>query len=145
MAMAETVTQSNAQIVTTDITNFFTYRGFSDPLITPTTQEYQVNDTVSIACIFTSEEETLEDSEHLLIYPNPNNGYFNVSIKSKASEKVNINLYNAIGQTVLTKEINLVLGENNIEIESSNLISGFYFLKIDASKFSETKKIIIQR
>ena len=68
------------------------------------------------------------------IYPNPANDL--VYINRTSNTTTTLVLINALGETVLTKE----LSKENETINISNLTSGIYFLKIDGS----TKKIIKQ-
>jgi len=72
-------------------------------------------------------------ADNILLYPNPNNGEFNIS-----GAEGTIEIINAIGQTVYTSELNTA-GENTIKI--SGLASGIYYLKTERSTF--IKKIII--
>jgi hypothetical protein len=54
----------------------------------------------------------------------------------------NINLYNAAGQLVYTKNVNLVNGSEYIEVPSGNLSKGVYFLRIHAGDFKFVKKLL---
>ena len=62
------------------------------------------------------------------IYPNPNNGRFNVLISSDNSNKFNLNITDIVGKTVYSKQ-NLSGTEQTVNI--INLNSGIYFVKID--------------
>ncbi len=80
---------------------------------------------------------------NLKIYPNPNNGTFNVELFSVSGDNVLINLYDIKGRVLFSKSF-----ENNGEIKSNisvnNLNAGIYLLKVlDGNKMA-TKKIIIE-
>ena len=75
------------------------------------------------------------------VYPNPNNGIFNISI-SNSVENQTIEIKNVIGQTVYS-EIARNSSENTIDL--SNLDKGVYTITlISDNGMSSAKKIIIQ-
>ena len=75
------------------------------------------------------------------VYPNPNNGIFNISI-SNSVENQTIEIKNVIGQTVYS-EIASNSSENTIDL--SNLDKGVYTITlISDNGMSSAKKIIIQ-
>ena len=78
------------------------------------------------------------------IYPNPNNGTFNLSIKNSESTDLNVNIQNVLGQSVYSEALNNV-GQLNKQINLSNLDSGIYTVIIsDKNGLSSSEKIIIQ-
>lgn len=84
----------------------------------------------------------LEDQEAntigLDIYPNPNNGNFNV----RSDVDITLNIINNLGQLVDT----LYLSENNKkEITVNNLPNGIYFITGQNNGVKVNKKIIIQK
>ena len=60
--------------------------------------------------------------ESLKVYPNPANGYLTVE-----GEMTSIEVYNAIGQCVVTKAVN----GNSTRINTSALNNGIYFLRVN--------------
>jgi len=54
----------------------------------------------------------------------------------------NINLYNAAGQRIYTKKVNLINGAEYVEVPSQSLAKGVYFLKINAGDFKFVKKLL---
>jgi hypothetical protein len=78
------------------------------------------------------------------IYPNPNNGTFNLSINNNESGNLNLNVQNVLGQSVYAETLNNV-SKLNKQINLSNLESGIYTVTItDVNGLSSTEKIIIQ-
>ena len=78
------------------------------------------------------------------IYPNPNNGTFNLSIKNSESTDLNVNIQNVLGQSVYSEALNNV-SQLNKQINLSNLDSGIYTVIIsDKNGLSSSEKIIIQ-
>lgn len=66
------------------------------------------------------------------VFPNPIGERFYVYIRNVPSGSANINLYNAAGQRVYTRAVNLVNGSEYLEIPSGHLASGVYFLRLEA-------------
>jgi hypothetical protein len=72
------------------------------------------------------------------IYPNPNNGIFNISVGSNNAE---ITVYNMLGSVVY---FNRNLTKHN-QINLSGIESGLYFVKIESNGSSITSKMHINR
>lgn len=77
-------------------------------------------------------------------YPNPFNPVTNIGLKIAERGFVSLKLYDISGREVkqLVNE-DLNAGIYNIDLDASDLPSGIYFYKLQANKFSETKKMII--
>ena len=77
------------------------------------------------------------------VFPNPVKDQFYITLRNMASSTANINLYNAIGQLVYSRNIALINGNEYIEVPSRKLASGTYFLRINADNgFKFEKKLI---
>jgi len=73
------------------------------------------------------------------VYPNPNNGIFNISAVS--NEKQEIEVQNVLGQVVYNQALN----NGNTQIDLSNYDKGVYtILLTNKNGLSSSKKIIIQ-
>ena len=70
-------------------------------------------------------EGVAELGESLKIYPNPTSGVLNIQGEGMTS----IEVYNAIGQCVMTQMVN----GDGVEINTENLNNGIYFLRIHAN------------
>ncbi|MEX1193193.1 MAG: CotH kinase family protein [Brumimicrobium sp.] len=82
---------------------------------------------------------------NLNIYPNPNNGKFRTSFNLESAGRVEVTIINMIGKP--TRLINQFMekGENEIEVNSTNLSSGVYILKVNNRNEAFTKKLIITK
>lgn len=77
------------------------------------------------------------------VFPNPVQDRFYISLRNMASTTANINLYNAAGQLVYSRNIVLINGNEYIEVPSRQLASGTYILRINADNgFKFIKKLI---
>ena len=74
-------------------------------------------------------------------YPNPFNEVINISSSSFSGKKVEVIIYNSLGQNMFTKSYDM--DNDTISIDASNFVTGFYFLKVSVdSKVQVVKKIM---
>jgi hypothetical protein len=78
------------------------------------------------------------------LYPNPTNKITTLAINLIDNSAVNINVYNIVGQTLKTISTNGIAGENNINIDLSNLTAGIYMVNVKVGSSVSTKKLIIE-
>jgi uncharacterized repeat protein (TIGR03803 family) len=83
-------------------------------------------------------DNTKQISGNVTVYPNPNNGKFAVALSSQQNEKSIIEVYNILGEQVLTTSLNNTNSANSIDMSSQS--NGFYLYKI----ITETGNIIGQ-
>lgn len=105
-------------------------------ITTPTAAFNSKNTTVSINDdVFSGINEfTLENL--VTVYPNPANDFINVSFSNNETSKIEI--YNQLGETVLTEKIPVT----GMKLNISHLSSGVYFLRATVGNKSSVKKLI---
>jgi hypothetical protein len=80
------------------------------------------------------------------VYPNPVNGQGTINFKLGKAEKVNITLYNALGQPVQTiADGNYQMGPNSVGVDANSLKPGMYYYTINAGNFVKTMKMNVAR
>jgi len=83
--------------------------------------------------------------ESIVMYPNPFESKFELSIDSESASSVKVELCNIVGQTLYSKIYNVVVGKNIIEVTPDNnnyLLKGIYIIKISKEDNVYIKKII---
>ena len=80
-----------------------------------------------------------------VIYPNPANQSETISFTIIDKNKVNVNVYDVLGNVVstLSQSNDFEKGNNTINVNTSNLSSGIYYISLDVNGAKETKKLII--
>jgi hypothetical protein len=83
------------------------------------------------------------DISDLAIYPNPNNGNFNIQFTSNSSNEINVGVHDMRGREIFTKKYsnNGLFNEN---LQLSNAQSGIYLVTIQDGSSKVTKKIVIE-
>lgn len=94
--------------------------------------------------IFTGIEELVENQ--FKIYPNPCIDHFTLEFNIDTKSEISITIYNKLGQKagILMEKTNQDPGFYQLEFSNPDLDQGIYFIKIESSSFTMTKKIIIQ-
>ncbi|MFA7106951.1 MAG: T9SS type A sorting domain-containing protein, partial [Candidatus Izemoplasmatales bacterium] len=75
------------------------------------------------------------------VYPNPNNGKFNISFDN-INGKVVYQIYDTKGSLIAAE--NIYTDGNTIEEVSLNLIPGVYFVKVVTTNQSYVEKLVIE-
>jgi subtilisin-like proprotein convertase family protein len=80
---------------------------------------------------------------NLAIYPNPNNGNFNIQFTSNSSNEINVGVHDMRGREIFAKKYsnNGLFNEN---LQLSNAQSGIYLVTIQDGSSKVTKKIVIE-
>jgi hypothetical protein len=78
-------------------------------------------------------------------FPNPNNGSFNISIKSELTEDIYMSIYNQIGAVVWQKQLEKLNGKINVFVPLDQAAQGVYQLQVTTSKKVINKKLIINK
>lgn len=85
-----------------------------------------------------------QDLGILKIHPNPSYGWTAVSFRIDQTDNVEIQLISQDGREIrVLRQENINSGEHKLQFDTSNIPSGIYFLKLNTSTFTDTKKSIL--
>ncbi len=90
--------------------------------------------------VLSSESYEISD---LVLYPNPNNGNFNIQFTSTSGNEINVNVHDLRGREIFTKKY-LNTGLFNENLQLNNAQSGIYLVTIQDGSSKVTKKIVIE-
>lgn len=81
------------------------------------------------------------------LYPNPTSNETNLFLNSQLSFPINVQVYSVTGQIVAEpyKEYTIVAGANSLPLNTGNLSSGIYFVKLQYGSKNETIKLVINK
>jgi subtilisin-like proprotein convertase family protein len=87
--------------------------------------------------------DTFTGLDNFTIYPNPNNGNFNINFTSQSSNDVEVTVHDIRGRQVYNKSFNSdsVFNQN---IQLNNVESGIYIVTVKDGDRKENKKIVIE-
>ncbi len=77
------------------------------------------------------------------IFPNPNNGQFNLEITSGIVSRINITICNVLGNTVYSESAVNFNGKLHKNIDLSGLAKGVYRLKVEGDGISNSMSVVI--
>ena len=108
------------------------------------------NDAQSFTIKYNPTLQSVKENSTILtsiseVYPNPSATKAQININSKATTTAVVSISNALGSTVSTKNVDLSLGKNNIQLDSENLPSGIYFATISANNSKIVKKFTVNK
>jgi len=83
------------------------------------------------------------NEETIKIYPNPNNGKFNVHYETEGDELVQLQIIDLSGKIILKEQLTTT-NLNNYQIQISEALKGTYILLLTSSEKELRQKIIIQ-
>jgi hypothetical protein len=104
------------------------------------TQGFQQPEDMSVSI-----QETPTVSGEIMIYPNPTNGNFTLSYVSNENAETTINLYNIVGQVVLSKSVLQTKGLNSVNFDISSFSQGIYMLELTLTSAKGDKKATYQK
>ncbi|WNM19927.1 zinc-dependent metalloprotease [Flavobacterium capsici] len=81
--------------------------------------------------------------QNFSLYPNPNNGNFNISFNSNSTNKINVGVFDIRGRSVFSNDYQNN-GFFNETINLSNIQSGIYLVKVQDGEKQITKKIVVE-
>lgn len=108
-------------------------------------KQIDYNGTFEYSEIVELELEPLE-FELLQNYPNPFNPSTTIRFSLPQTAKINLNLYNLLGELVKTlAEGTYEAGYHKVDFDASALASGVYLYRIESESFTQQKKMILLR
>jgi subtilisin-like proprotein convertase family protein len=79
----------------------------------------------------------------LVVYPNPNNGNFNIQFTSNTGNEIKVNVHDIRGREIFNKSYNNN-GLFNESLQLNNVQSGVYLVTVQDGARKEVKKIVVQ-
>ena len=81
--------------------------------------------------------------ENFTLYPNPNNGNFNIQFNSNSGNEIKINVHDIRGREIFNKSYDNN-GFFNENLQLNNAQSGIYLVTVQDGSRKEVKKIVVQ-
>lgn len=89
--------------------------------------------------------DELSNVSNFNMYPNPASGETNIAFTLKQDKDVNLEVYNMLGEKVYSAEQGtMVTGNHMINVNTSSLHVGVYFVRFATTDGTITRKLVIQ-
>jgi len=100
---------------------------------------------VNMGCREENSGMSKSDAHKLSVFPNPSNGFVDMSIYAETDFKAQIEVMDILGSVLSRAEQNLNIGSNNLGMDLSHLAKGVYFVnvKMESGK-TETVRLILE-
>lgn len=82
--------------------------------------------------------------EKINLYPNPNNGKFNLSFELSEKGNTKVSILDIDGKKVYDESLTNFSGKYNKEVDLSKHAKGIYFVRVEQGKHALIKKIILE-
>jgi Propeptide_C25. len=127
---------TNASYAITPGSHVIEWRYDKSPNVTESPDHVWLDDiSFPSASLITSIESKVESN--ICLYPNPNNGTFNIDLKD---EKCDITIVNILGQVIFFKSD--ASGMNTVDLSTND--SGLYFVRLKSDSIDKSTKIIVK-
>ena len=90
-------------------------------------------------------ENAVAEQVEFTLFPNPNNGSFEINLGANKQENVHVNITNLLGEVVYVEKSISANENNSYKIETANLSSGVYLMTMEVAGKTYSKKIIVQK
>jgi len=108
------------------------------------TENYQYACFIRPESLGINEQEAINPVNSTRLYPNPATDVLNIEVSASQASEMSINVYNIMGQMVMSQNTNISTGMNTRSINTSELSSGIYFMTVKANGFENTMKFIVR-
>lgn len=85
-----------------------------------------------------------EINNELALTPNPMNDFVDITLENDLQGKINISIYNLVGEKVYSEIVNKSGNTLNHRLYKSELLTGAYMIRLDANNKGWTKKLIVE-
>ena len=83
--------------------------------------------------------------ESVKVFPNPTNGgNSTVSLTMNTTQQVRLDLFNLVGQKLITNQFIATQGINNVDLPTSEMAPGVYFARVTSPGSEKTLKIVVE-
>lgn len=91
----------------------------------------------------------VDQVDRMAVFPNPAENYFEVNFQLEVNSRTQLNLKDAMGRTVFTKDLgNVIAGMDQLiymDVAEHNLAPGIYYVELKGENFRKSQKLLIIR
>jgi hypothetical protein len=83
--------------------------------------------------------------DNFQLFPNPANNSFTILLNNEYASTAQMNVTDITGRVIISKQLTLIQGNQNITTAVNQLIAGVYFVTLNADGIVGTQKLVILR
>ena len=102
------------------------------------------SDTIKVTFIDCTGIDEIVGLENVSIYPNPNDGTFNLSIRSSRILTIDLKIFDALGTSYFEQKQQIIDGAYSSRISLSEMNAGIYFITLRNEKGIFVKKFLVK-
>jgi PKD repeat protein len=125
------------------VAHTYNVQGVYTVTLTGTIGSCTATDVITINVGVTGVDQVSLDNS-VNIYPNPNNGIFNLKLEFTESQDVEVSVFSTIGQLISAKQLNNV-NSAVIDMDLLGEAEGIYFLQVKTVNGTVTKRVTVSR
>jgi hypothetical protein len=96
-------------------------------------------------CVGTVSVDEIVWADQINVYPNPTDGLLNIAFQTVTAQKLNVRVYNVMGQLVMSEQFNkVVAGKNNLTMDLSSLITGIYMVEVLGTQTQNSIRVSVK-
>lgn len=108
------------------------------------TNMQQCSTTVCVDTVTVGITQGIEQVRNLLVYPNPADEAFTVSLESEVPQDMTFTLYDLLGRSLMRKTQASAVGKVETTFEVQTLEKGIYLLNVETDKGSVSRKVVVE-
>lgn len=116
---------------------------FPDANLAPGKYTIYVNGSANDPCAVAS-TKSLEGVVGLVTSPNPTSGIANIVVNSKTAGRFQFQVVDLYGQKIDSKQLDISIGENQLELDASQYPNGLYLLQLSNETGMVAQKMVVQ-
>ncbi|MFT4760333.1 MAG: hypothetical protein ACI9XO_003092 [Paraglaciecola sp.] len=90
-------------------------------------------------------DNILQDKIGIKAMPNPTTGATMIKINSEIDSKMQFTVTDLFGKVIRQESVNINLGQNQLELDASNLSNGIYIYSLSNELGNVSKKLVVQK
>ena len=83
-------------------------------------------------------------NNNITVYPNPAKSFININYNSSKTAQTSLQIIDQLGRVVLNKTTFVNNGKNNLQLNTSTLTPGMYFIRLNNEINSQIQKFVIE-
>lgn len=109
------------------------------------TNSFGCSDSDTIQVEFTNSIVDLGNGTSMTLFPNPNNGVFNVQIENLVTNDLTMEIIDQTGRTIQTQSIGAVNGSHTQAFDVSQLETGVYTVRLTSNGKTSLMRFVVNR